>query len=173
MNNNSILSDVTTLNWLLKHDDVIRQHFDVPHGISAGTHLLALQMLEVKTQPMTYSLPSLYASNLSTCCQCSALLKVKKQMKSTLFDDVLGTCQTSVITKYCKNCKLTYFPGYYENYIENIREYYPGWDKYPIFQSTHQTMLSMHLLKQMVCLKQKCHITFIGKAESYNLYHSY
>ena len=42
--------------------------------------------------------------------------QIKKAMCVKLFDDVLGTLPVCLITKYCSSCKLTYYPGYAENY---------------------------------------------------------
>ena len=166
MNNLAILNDTEVISWLLKHEDVIVQHFNIPTEMSPSMHLLSLQMYNAKNPSMTFSLPSIYASQEFNCHGCTTPLKIKKLIKSTFFDDILGTNEISVITRHCKKCKVTYYPGYYETHIESTRVYYSGWDQYPEFQSTHQTMMSMHCLDMLVCLMQKCHITFTGKAES-------
>ncbi len=90
-----------------------------------------------------------------------------------LYDDVLGSYKISIITKYCNHCKHTYYPGYFENWKEKERQYYAGWSSYGIFVSTICSAFSIDLLHRLVCMKQKCHNTFIGKAASYNLHHSY
>ena len=175
MNNLSVLKDGDAVQWLLGHEKVMINHYIAPEGVSPSKYILRLQskISEYISEPMTYSLPSLYISSKTECCVCCMKLKVKKCVNATLFDDVLGSKMVSVITKFCTSCKLTYYPGYFEHYENRIRSYYPGWKDYPIFQSTHLTIFSIDLLKRLVCMKQKCHVSFIGKSNAFNLQHGY
>ena len=79
----------------------------------------------------------------------------------------------TIITKYCNHCRLTYYPGYFESFLDKVRQYYDVWDSYKIFVSTNQTAFSRDMLDRLICMKQKCHTTFMGKAAAYNLHHMY
>lgn len=78
-----------------------------------------------------------------------------------------------VITKQCKSCKLTIYPGYSENHKEKIRFYDDDWKNYTIFFSTYCTAISIDFLNRFVALKQKCHTTFHGRTNAYNYQHNY
>ena len=97
----------------------------------------------------------------------------EKNVESTLYDDVLGSNKIAIITKYCSSCQYTYYPGYFESFSDHFRQYYDGWDSYGIFVSTNCSSLNIDLLDRLICLKQKGHTTFIGKASAYNLHHMY
>ena len=101
------------------------------------------------------------------------MLIIKKAMQTNLYDDVLGTSQITVITKYCKCCKFTYYPGYFENYQDKSTFFYPEWRKYGIFISTHNSAFSTDLLDRLICMKQWCDTTFLGKSRAYNMQHKY
>ena len=90
-------------------------------------------------------------------------------MNATLYDDVLGTLDICIISKYCKNCKVTIYPSYMENYGEKNRVYCTDWKRYGIFMSTASSSFSIDFMERSVCLKLKCHTTFIGRTDAYNL----
>ena len=50
-------------------------------------------------------------------------LAIKKVVPATLYDDVLGTIPVGIITKYCRLCKLTFYPGYVESYESKVHIY--------------------------------------------------
>ena len=79
----------------------------------------------------------------------------------------------TVITKYCNSCKYTYYPGYFENYQDKCTYFYPQWRNYGIFISTYCSAFSTDLLDRFICMKQKCHMTFLGKTQAYNMQHKY
>ena len=43
-------------------------------------------------------------------------LSIKKYLKVALYDDVMGTMNVAVLTKFCNSSKVTYYPGFFENY---------------------------------------------------------
>ena len=98
---------------------------------------------------------------------------MKKSMNVILYDDVLGSSNITVLSKYCSSCKLTYYPGYFESFKEKKKIYYTEWTAYGVFISTYCSAFSVDLLDQLICMKQKCHTTFMGKSQAYNLYHNY
>lgn len=72
---------------------------------------------------------SLLASLKTKCLTCDEKLHVERNIDSTLYVDV-------GISKYCSNCRHMYYPGYFESFLEKIRQYYEGWESYRIFLST-------------------------------------
>ena len=177
---NEILDDPKVVQFLLKNENLITKHYNVPAAESPSHFLIKLVNNRFTSDgavkgniPRCYYLPSLYSTKLVCCTNCSSDLVVKKVTEATLYDDVLGSFTVDIITKFCKLCKFTYYPGFFEHYEEKSRWYYPEWDTYKIFVSTNNTIFSTDLLNRLISLKQKCHTTFIGKAQSYNLQHGY
>ena len=173
-----LLRDPLMVQHLMKHEELIKTNFNVPPD-ETPAHFLLRQSNELfmnedhklTSVTMTYSIPTLITSMKTTCITCSQPLAIKKNINSLLFDDVLGTIKITIIIKHCKRCKHTYYPGFFESFSDKVRQYYVGWNNYKIFVSTNQSSFSRDLLDRLICMKQKCHTTFIGKAAAYNLHH--
>ena len=167
-----LLQDSSLIAFLETRPDLIRDIFDIPGEINPATHLIHLSNTVedvVDAQPPN----TIFFSNEKQCMMCRQPLAIKKSMNINVFDDVLGTRRCVLITKCCKSCKLTVYPGYVENYKSSIRIYYDNFKEYPIFVSTHCTAFTTDFLATFVALKQKCHTTFIGRTNAYNYKHSY
>ena len=182
MDDLNLLRDDKIMQYLLKNQDIVKSNYDVPSNESPSHYIIRMsnelhlnQKLENDSSSKTkcYSLPSIFASKRIFCVVCKRDLTVKKCIQCMLYDDVLGSYKIAIITKYCTHCKYTYYPGYFESWINKERHYYPDWSTYGIFVSTNYSAFSIDLLDRLICMKQKCHTTFIGKAAAYNLQHMY
>ena len=172
----TLLQDSNVIVYLKKHEEVIREYFNVPDGVSPISHVVALsnKYFQSKRQsPLEYRLSPLYCTTKSKCSFCDSKLAVKKTLRITLYDDVLGSREVAVLLKFCKSCKITFYPGFSENYETKKRIYEENWEKYGIFTSTYSTAFSLDFMKRSICLKLKCHTTFFGRTEAFNLQHSY
>ena len=158
--NKLLLKDVNVLKYLIKNEQLILQHFFVPEGESPS-HFLLRKANEVSNEitiescKMSYSLPSLYVTSNANCVICKYTLEMKKSMNVILYDDVLGSSNITVLSKYCSSCKLTYYPGYFESFKEKKKIYYTEWTAYGVFISTYCSAFSIDLLDQLICMKQR------------------
>ena len=176
-----IIQDDCNLEFLLKKIELIKFAFNVPDGECPTKFLLTLSTIigDSKTRSngnfdsCNYSIFPMYVSKIKSCQFCKNDLKIKKSLNVKYFDDVFGTRNIKVLTKYCNSCKLTVYPGFAENHKESQRYYDDDWQEYPIFLSTFCTALSLDFLKRFVSLKQKCHTTFHGRTNAYNYHHGY
>ena len=170
-----LVEDEEFVNYLLKNEDIIRKCFKVPEDKSPSTFLVSLAY-ESNTKSLMskeYSSASLYATKKTCCSFCAKKLKVKKKLNVNVYDDIFGTTSIIILSKYCKSCKLTYYPGYAEDYNAKIRYFDDNWNSYGIFVSTFCTAFSNDFLDRCICLKQKCHTTFMGRTQAYNMQHKY
>ena len=132
------------------------------HNLFCNYQIETLLKKRLKTEKypkVLYCLRSLYVTS--------------KTLQINLYDDGLGTSLITVITKYCNSCKFTYYPGYFENYQDKCTYFYPEWRNYGVFISTYCSAFSTDLLDRLICMKQKCHTTFLGKTQAYNMQHEY
>ena len=187
--NRDILTDCSVLEYIQKNIHLVDAHFDVPDGVSPTRYIIELSneallaqlgKLNIgKEKELTYRLPTIYTYPGGSCIKCTSALKTKRHIESVLYDDVHGSNFITIISKYCKNCKLTYYPGLIESYADQnnceeiFHEYTNDWSTYPIFISTTKTSFSMDMMNQLICMKMKCHSSFIGKVEAYNMHHKY
>ena len=171
----SVLQDNIVLKYLLKHESIIQEYFSVPAGVSPNNHVLSLanNAKDELSTTSEYTLFPLYCTTISTCSYCHEKLSIKKALNASLYDDVLGTKKIAILTKYCTQCKVTYYPGFSENYLTKKRIFEEFWEKYGIFTSTFSSAFSLDFLERSVCLKLKCHTTFVGRTEAFNLQHKY
>ena len=57
--------------------------------------------------------------------------------------------------------------------------FYTEWGNYGLLISTYCSAafstepFSTDLLDRLICMKQKCHTTFLGKTQAYNMQHEY
>ena len=153
---------------------MIREYLNVPEGQSPSCHAVQLaNQSDEMSSSSEYALSPIYCSTASKCLFCDRILNVKKTLKVSLYDDVLGTRPIAVLSKYCKSCKLTYYPGFSENYTTKKRIYENDWEKYGVFMSTYSSAFSLDSLERCVCLKLKCHTNFLSRTEAYNMQHKY
>ena len=170
----SFLQDSNVLIYLKKHEDVIRDYFSVPVGMSPVGYVVALaNQSDENCSSSQYALSPMYCTTVSKCSFCDKKIAVKKTIKVSLYDDVLGTGDIAVLSKYCTSCKVTYYPGFSENYATKKRIYEDNWEKYGVFMSTYSSAFSLDFLERCVCLKLKCHTNFFGRTEAYNMQHKY
>ena len=151
LNEQQILKDEDVVQYLLKNEDIIINCFDVPHDQSPTKFLLCLANEACCQRTRKYSKlysVSLYSSIRMECTFCTKNLKIKKKLTLQLFDDIFGTNNIIVLTKYCKFCKLTYYPGYAEHYEAKVHYYDTDWKIYGIFISTHCTAFSNDFLNR-------------------------
>ena len=128
----TLLQDSNVIVYLKKHEEVIREYFNVPDGVSPISHVVALsnKYFQSKRQsPLEYRLSPLYCTTKSKCSFCDSKLAVKKTLRITLYDDVLGSRKVAVLLKFCKSCKITFYPGFSENYETKKRIYEENWEK--------------------------------------------
>ena len=171
-----ILRDALAIEFLMKNPELIRFGFDIEDECPQKFLLRKVNAGPANAQNSSrksYSLFPIAISRRVKCSSCQGTLKIKKCIDSTIFDDVFGKVHLKIITKYCKACKSTVYPGFQENQIEKTRLYDTDWDSYKIFVSTHCTVYSIDHLRRFAALKQKCHVTFYGRAEAYNYQHGY
>ena len=171
------------LNYMLKNENVLLKHYTMPEGETPRKFLLKVSNRSndqvkgdewfIKNSSNLYKTNMFYVTKMLKCMFCHNLLEIKRHIDLKLHDDVLGSSTVTLFTKFCRSCILTYYPGYCENYKEQKRYFYPCWKTYGIFVSTHCTAFSIDLLERLITLKQKCHTTFIGRTESFNLQHGY
>ena len=178
-----LMEDEDAIHYLMKKPEIIKFVFQVEDECPR-TFLIRESNSFVSNEPSRhgrhgnnnkyrYSSFPLALTNRKNCDSCTSALKIKKCVDAKLFDDIFGTTQIKVLTKYCSNCKITAYPGFSENHITKMRIYDDDWDKYNIFVSTHCTSFSTDFLRRFVALKQKCHVTFYGRSDSYNYQHEY
>ena len=112
--NRWLLRDVAVLNYLMRHEDIIFGHFNVPVGTSPTKHILMLsnQITNVVTtqQPMSYSLGTLYTATIAKCTLCDNDVTIKKQSMCKIirwrarynwhrdFDEVLQILQSQFLS---------------------------------------------------------------------------
>ncbi len=172
-----VLADNIVVKYLLKNESIISKYFNVPAGLDPKTYLLNLANFgsgnRNKSSEYEYRISPIHCSFLSACSFCHGSLVVKKTVNASLYDDVFGTLQVAIISKYCKSCKLTFYPGYAENYETRTHIYENDWRKYGIFLSTSTTCFSEDFIERSVGLKLKCHTTFSGRSDAYNYQHKY
>ena len=108
-----LLGDPLIVKHLTQHEDLIQNNFDVPqdespvHFILRQSNEFFINEQKIPSQRLiTYYLPTLFASTKKACIICSKELKIKKNIKSVLYDDVLGSNDITIILKYCSGCKL-------------------------------------------------------------------
>ena len=175
--NRYILNDTVTVKYLLCHEDIIPEHFDIPEGESPGKHILRLSNENIDfdsaAEKLCYKMQTLYVTKIINCSICQCSLKIKNHHRVDLYDDIFGTIAIPVLTKYCPKCKLTYYPGFIDNYKEKQKLFDENLAEYGVFFATKQSAFSIDLLDRLICMKQKCHVTFIGKSQAYNLHHAY
>ena len=169
MNSLRLLCVDRIVKHLLKHEHLILDNFNVQQDSPANYILRMADKIfldekvieKVGNHGRSYSMPSLFASLKTNCLTCEKRLIVKKNIQSMLYDEVLGSVKITIISKYCSDCKHIYYPGYFENFSDHLRQYYDGWESYGIFVSTIYSSFSIDLLDRLICLKQKCHTTFM------------
>ena len=175
--NQQILKDDAAVKYLLRHDEMILEHFDVPNGESPGKHILRLSNENIDSKSavdkLCYKIQTLYVTKIVNCSICKCFLKLKNHHRMDLYDDVFGTITITVLTKYCTQCKVTYYPGFIDNYKDKQKLFDENFAGYGVFFATKQSAFSIDLLDRLICMKQKCHVTFIGKSQAYNLHHTY
>ena len=175
----SVLQDSSVVKYLLQHEDVVTENFSVPTGESPSEYIVQLSNHHTGSgsgfidDEFIYRKSPLYSTILHQCMVCNNKLKVKKAMRARLYDDVLGTLPICLITKYCSSCKLTYYPGYAENYEAKQLMYEKNWRAYGIFVSNHKSCFSIDFMDMTVSLKLRMHATFMGRADAYNHQHKY
>ena len=93
-----LLGDPLIVKHLTQHEDLIQNNFDVPqdespvHFILRQSNEFFINEQKIPLQRLiTYYLPTLFASTKKACIICSKELKIKKNIKSVLYDDVLGS----------------------------------------------------------------------------------
>ena len=117
----SVLEDNIVVKYLLKHESIISKYFNVPDDLDPKTYLLNLANFANgnrynSSSEYEYRISPIHCSFLNACSLCHGSLVAKRAINASLYDDVLGTLQVAIISKYCKSCKLTFYPGYVENY---------------------------------------------------------
>lgn len=164
-----VLQDNQVVTYLLKHEKLIVDYFNVPFNCSPKTFIIELaNETAAKPEYPQYHVSPIYTNLMATCKTCNMSLKIKKAMNASLYDDVLGTLDICILSKYCNECKVTYFPTYEENYLEKKRIYMEDWRRYGIFMCTGHTSYSIDFMERSVCLKLKCHTSFIGRSDAFN-----
>ena len=141
-----ILQDTLAINFLMKNPELIKFGFDTNEECPQKFLLRKVNAGPANAQNTSrksYSLFPIAISRQVNCSSCQGTLKIKKCIDSTLFDDVFGKVDIKILTKYCKACKSTVYPGFQENQIEKTRLYDNDWDCYKIFVSTHCTVFSI------------------------------
>ena len=131
----SILKNNLVLKYILKHEDLIHELFDVPSESTPMSYVIALANQAKEESATSYSLSPIYCTTTTVCSFCSVKLVLKKALNTLLYDEGLGTRKISVLCKYCKSCKLTYYPGFSESYQTQTRIFEDDWEKYDIFVS--------------------------------------
>ena len=174
----ALLNDVVLIDYLTRNEALIQSAYHIPHDASPAEFLLQLVNDHsinacAPSKVQTYSSYLLYASKKTECSFCKSKLKIKKKVIVKLHDDIFGSKNIDVVSKYCKSCKLTIYPGFAENYESNTRFYDSDWEEYGIFMSTFSSAFSIDFLSRFVSLKQKCCTTFMGRANAYNIHHGY
>lgn len=179
----NIVIDESVIKFLLNNEQLIMNCFSVPKDMTPKAFFLQISNEEIMgnidsnqsyAKMSNYKQQPLYVTKIKDCLSCNSMkLKVKKCIAMKLFDDFFGTSNIFVLTKYCSSCKITYYPGFGENYEMKVRYYEQDWKNYKIFISTHNTAFSIDFMQRSVCLKQKCHVSFIGRIEAYNMQHDY
>ena len=132
-NNRYALLDPTVINYLLCHQKLIADHFIIPDGDLPERHILRLSNKAIEapaaaSSRMCYSLPTIYVTSSTNCSICQRDLKIKNHQNLNLYDDVLGTIVLTVLTKYCSQCKLTYY-----NYKEKQRIFHEELTAHGVF----------------------------------------
>ena len=176
-----MLTDDLVTDFLQKNEEIIKFCYNIPDSVSPCTFILGLineafcnDTSATTSKHATYSSYNFYSSRNTCCSFCENKLKVKKCLKKVrLYDDIFGTRNICILTKFCNSCKLTYYPGFCENYEAKKRFFDKNWVQYGIFVSTHCTAFSIDILHRMVTLKQKCHTAFMGRTSAYNMHHGY
>ena len=176
----TLLQDTTVVTFSIKNEAVIKEYFDVPYGESPRVHILKLSN-NIRISGTSsgfstlsrYRASSVYCSTTQACTFCQEKLFMKKIVQVSIYDDILGSRKAAVLTRYCRSCKVTYYPGFSENYVTKVRVFDDAIDKYGIFMSTYSTAFSLDFLERSVCLKLKCHTTFLGREAAYNLQQRY
>ena len=171
-----LMKDEVAVDYLMKNPELIKVIFNVAAD-ECPRKFLMKEVNSFKPKESRYGIDyrifPLALSNRNFCDACSGVLKVKKCIDTILFDDVAGTVKIKILTKFCRACKTTVYPGFSDNQLTQTRKYDDDWEKYKIFVSTHSTAFSTDFLRRFVALKQKCHVTFFGRADSYNYQHGY
>ena len=171
-----LLQDELAVEFMLKNPELIKFAFSVEDGCPEKFLLRKVNSFTVDRASKIkkiYSLFPIALSRQTNCSTCNGMLKIKKCIDSTLYDDVFGSVEIKIITKFCGNCKATVYPGFLENSTSKTRLYDDDWSKYKIFVSTHCSSFSTDFLRRLVALKQKCHVTFFGRTAAYNYQHGY
>ena len=176
---NVLMKDEVAIDYLMKIPETIKFVFKVAEDECPRKFLMRKTNSYVSIEPSRYGNGSVYSyfplalSIRKDCASCSGALIIKKCVDAKLYDDIFGTVQIKILTKFCKTCKTTVYPGFSDNQLTQMRIYDDDWEKYDIFVSTHCTAFSTDFLRRFVALKQKCHVTFFGRADSYNYQHQY
>ena len=114
-----ILQDTQVVTYLMKHEKLINEYFHVPSDCSPKSFIIGLaNESAAKPKYPQYHVSPIYTNLMAACRTCNMSLKIKKVMNASLYDDVLGTLDICILSKYCNECKITYFPTYLENYLE-------------------------------------------------------
>ena len=104
---------------MLKHEKLINEYFHVHSDCSPKSYIIGLaNESTAKPKYPQYHVSPIYTNLMAACRTCNMSLKIKKVMNASLYDDVLGTLDICILSKYCNECKITYFPTYLENYLE-------------------------------------------------------
>jgi hypothetical protein len=136
----TLLQDTAVVTFLIKNEAVIKEYFDVPDGESPRVHLLKLSNnIRISgtssgfSTLLRYTASPVYCSTTQACSFCQEKLFMKKIVQVTIYDDILGSRKAAVLTRYCRSCKVTYYPGFSENYVTKVRIFDDAIDKYGIF----------------------------------------
>ena len=172
----NLLQDQDILTFIRRNEEIITNHFDVPLATNPNHFILQLsnEAEEKKSQLYdSYKIPRVFASTAKECQFCAKKRSIKKYLKVALYDDVMGTMNVAVLTKFCSSCKVTCYPGFSENYGSKVRIFDENWRSSIIFLATYRTAFAVDFLERSVCLKQTCHTTFMGRSTAYNIQHKY
>lgn len=164
-----ILQDNLVMGYLLKQEHLIVKYFNIPLNTSPKCFIMELANASATDfEYPQYHVSPINANLMTVCTLCNSTLRIKKTVDTLFFDDVLGTQNLCIISKYCSNCKVTVYPTYQENYQEKKRLYMEDWRRYGLFMSTAHTSFSLDFMERTVCLKLRCHTSFIGRSDAYN-----
>ena len=124
-----LLKDQSVLNYMLKNDSLLLDHYTILEGETPRKFLINAsnrsydefngeEYFAKKLCNNIYKTKSYYVTKMLNCMFCDNLLDMKRHLNLQLYDDVLGSSKVTLLAKFCKICKLTYYPGYCENYKE-------------------------------------------------------
>jgi len=110
-----------------------------------------------------------------TCQKCNALLTIRGDRPSHVYDDVLGTLPGAHYHKYCRKvgCHLHQYYGYHKHGESEGMHYDSEWVSLPYFVSSQQTAFSMRLLVTFDADLLIGQVSYKQRAEMYNYVHGY